>query len=165
MKARFSFLLVLLVTACSSDQPDGSYDALFNTPSSTNNTPNSIRGLWVAHVARNENDGVDADIDARMFVSESSVMLACRCRYPDNTVLTAGVTVGAHILDADTELITTNDAENAPASGNHTCRIVVKAGTLGYHIRGRELEFQGDGLPYPQFATSKYVPPFAKASD
>ncbi|WP_394842723.1 hypothetical protein LZC95_37335 [Pendulispora brunnea] len=162
MKVRFSLLLALLVAACSSED-DGGYDALFNTPSSTNNTPNSVRGLWVAHVARNENDGVDSDIDVRMFVSESNLKLACRCRYPDNTVLTAGITVGAQI--SNTDLVTTQDAENAPASGNHTCRIVAKAGTLGYHIRGFELEFQGDGLPYPQFATSKYVPPFAKASD
>jgi len=164
MKARFSFLLALLVTACSSDD-DGSYDALFNAPASTNNTANSVRGLWVGHVARNEGDGVDSDIDVRMFVSDTNLKLACRCRYADNTVLTAGITVGVQIREGDTDLVTTQDAENAPESSGHTCRVMVKAGTLEYHIRGRELEFQGGGLPYPQFATSKYVPPFAKASD
>ncbi|WP_394822123.1 hypothetical protein [Pendulispora albinea] len=157
--------LLLAPTACSSSSDGPNYDGMFAPPPAGPITANNVRGFWVAHIKRDAGDGVDADMDIRMRITDANLTIANRCRYTDGTSLTAGITVALRIDDAQTDLITSESAESAPAAANHTCRLAVQAGTLEYHLNGRELHFQGRDLPYPKFANANESPPFTKAAD
>jgi len=157
-------LSALSVAACSSDDGN-SYDSLFDLPTNAQNTANSVRGLWATQIQRNEVDGLDAAIEVRMHISDTDFVLAGRCTYADNTVITGGVSVGLQLDEQQSALITTESKEDAPTANNHTCRVAIQAATLQYSLNGRELIFQGSDLPYPKLSTATGTPPFSKLSD
>lgn len=101
--------------AATTDSPEGA--ALFEPPSSTKATPDSIFGTWGGSA---DDGGITFDI--RMHFEKSSMTLAGRCsREPDGTTPIVSATVSARVSNDGISIL--ESKENVSTNGKIACRV------------------------------------------